>query len=424
MQAQVIYSDQQCGPDDRNNATKSIAINLSREMIPSFSLKPLPAIIFGPGCLDRLSTIGTPLGEKVLIITGEGFKKRYHHWSSVEAQLLGAGLRLEYAIVSGEPSPEIIDRLVASFHSEKLDWIVGIGGGSVIDTGKAVAAMLPAGETIEQFLEGVGTRQPDGSTLPFVAVPTTAGTGSEASANAVITRTGSDGYKKSLRHQNYVPDWAIIDPQLMRTCPPELTAACAMDAFTQLVEGFLSTQASVLTDAIAWSGLEAVQRSLVPVYHDGDDLEARGDMAYAALCSGIVLANAGLGVIHGLAPAVGSSLSMSHGAVCGTLMGAGNEVTLQKLTELVQPGSHYQYYIDKYQRLGHLFCKDLTITDNGADCFIQELHRLIDLLQLPRLAEFGATSDDLNSLIDSAQLKNNPAPLAKDDIRKILEQRL
>ena len=389
-----------------------------------FSLKPLPAISFGAGCLNKLESIVPRIGSNFLILTGLGFRARYTPWSVLETQLRRSGVRLEFVTVSGEPSPEVIDRIVASFFSQALDGVVAIGGGSVLDAGKAVAAMLPAGETIEQFLEGVGSRKPDGNTLPFVAIPTTAGTGSEASANAVITRPGSNGYKKSLRHRNYVPDYALIDPELMQSCPPDLTAACSMDAFSQLVEGFLSTQASPLTDAIAWSGIEAVERSLIKAYRHGNDLRARTDMAYAALCSGIVLANAGLGIIHGLAPALGSIFSISHGVVCGTLMGAGNAITLEKLRNLVDSNPHYQDYIDKYSRLGSLFSGPNSVHGDAGKFFIDHLHQITDLLRLPRLAELGASYEDFDEVVKTASNKNNPAQLTPEEISRILQLRL
>ena len=389
-----------------------------------FSLKPLPAISFGAGCLNKLESIVSRIGSNFLVLTGLGFLTRYTHWSVLETQLRRTGIKIEFVTISGEPSPEVIDRIVASFFPQALDGVVAIGGGSVLDAGKAVAAMLPAGETIEQFLEGVGSRKPDGNTLPFVAIPTTAGTGSEASANAVITRPGSNGYKKSLRHRKYVPDYALIDPELMQSCPPDLTAACSMDAFSQLVEGFLSTQASPLTDAIAWSGIEAVERSLINAYRHGDDLRARTDMAYAALCSGIVLANAGLGIIHGLAPALGSIFSISHGVVCGTLMGAGNAITLEKLRNLVDSNPHYQDYIDKYSRLGILFSAPNRVHGDAGKFFIDQLHQITDLLRLPRLAELGASYEDLDEVVKTASNKNNPAQLTPEEIRRILQLRL
>ena len=393
-------------------------------MIPPFSIKPLPAITFGAGCIANLCSIVESLGTRFLIITGVSFRSRQRSWSTIEKQLLSLGTRLDYATIAGEPTAAAIDLIVDSYFPEKIDGIVAIGGGSVLDAGKAISAMLPAGEPVEQFLEGVGTRKPDGLTLPFVAVPTTAGTGSEVSANAVITKPGPDGYKKSLRHPNYVPNIALIDPELMLSCSPPLTAACSMDTFSQLVEGFLSTQASPLTDAIAWSGLESLQRSLLQAYQNGDDIRARSDMAYAALCSGIVLANAGLGVIHGLAPGLGSTLSIAHGVVCGTLMGAGNQITLEKLREAVQSDSQYQPYIDKYQRLGRLFYSQPAGVGQEAENFIDEVHRVIEQLGLPSLSECGTETEDLEALLEAASNKNNPVMLSKEDIKKILLLRL
>ena len=197
-----------------------------------------------------------------------------------------------------------------------------------------------------------------------------------------------------------------------------------MDAFTLLVEGFLSTQSSPFTDSIAWSGIEAVQRSLVQAYKNGIDLGARTEMAYAALCSGIVLANAGLGVIHGLAPALGSRFSIPHGVVCGTLMGAGNEITLMKLNELAQADLNYQPFLNKYNRLGRLISSRRSKGQHEAGGFIEEIQRIIDLLELPRLSDFGAKQEELIDLIDAASNKNNPVQLSRADIQEILLQRL
>jgi alcohol dehydrogenase len=343
---------------------------------------------------------------------------------AVEKALRGSRATLHYALIDHEPTPEAIDSITAAHAELEIDGVIAIGGGSVIDAGKAVSAMLPSGEHIEKFLEGVGNRQPDGSKLPFVAVPTTAGTGSEASANAVITRPGPEGYKRSLRHDNYIPDFALIDAELMTSCPPELTASCSMDAFTQLVEGFLSTRASAFTDGVAWSGLEAVQRSLLRVYQDGEDLQARGDMAYAALCSGIVLANAGLGIIHGLAPALGSMFGIPHGTVCGTLMAAGNELTLKGLHEGIDNQHGSTQALSKYRRLDRLFCPDGAEGGKDGQRFIDRLYQLTEKLQLPKLSAFGAEARQLETIAGMAANKNNPVDLSRADITSLLLKRL
>lgn len=394
-------------------------------MISSFKLKPLPSINFGACSIDSLPDITLSFGTNVLIITGSGFRKRLNQWTFIEDKLLRLKATLSYARISSEPGPDEIDAIVAQYRPVDPDVVIAIGGGSVMDGGKAVSAMLPAGDLIEHYLEGVGHKQPTGQKTPFIAVPTTAGTGSEATANAVITRLGSNGYKKSLRHDRYIPDHTVIDPELMRSCPQPLTASCSMDTFTQLVEGFLSTGATAVTDALAWEGLNAVRRSLLTVYHDGSNIDARTDMAFASLCSGIVLANAGLGIIHGLAPALGSLLAIPHGAACGTLMASGNEVTFNKLLEDTQPDtSSTESFLSKYDRLGRLFCTDLPDREKPGRMFIDYLYNITDELDLPRLTEYGVTSDTLDEIVSSSSNKNNPVALDSGEIRSIVEKRL
>ncbi len=389
-----------------------------------FTIKPLPAITVGPGCVNRLGAITESIGTTFLVITGENTMSRLRCGTAVENALSNSRATLHYARIGYEPTPEAIDSITAAHTECGIDGVIAIGGGSVVDAGKAVSAMLPSGEQIEQYLEGVGNRQPDGSKLPFVAVPTTAGTGSEASANAVITRPGPEGYKRSLRHDRYVPDFALIDAELMCSCPPELTASCSMDAFTQLVEGFLSTRASAFTDGVAWSGIEAVQRSLLQAYHHGHDLQARADMAYAALCSGIVLANAGLGIIHGLAPELGSMFGIPHGTVCGTLMAAGNELTLNGLRERVNDQHGPALPLNKYRRLGRLFCPGGAEAGDDGQCFVDQLYQLTEKLKLPGLSAYGADARQLEAIAGKASNKNNPVSLSQKDITALLLKRL
>ena len=215
------------------------------------------------------------------------------------------GIKYHHVVVSGEPSPELIDTTVEKYRNEAVDAIVAIGGGSVLDAGKAISAMLHRTESIKEFLEGVGTIEHPGTKLPFIALPTTSGTGSEATKNAVISHVGKSGYKKSLRHDNFVPDIAIVDPRFTLSCPQNITAASGMDCFTQLIESYLSDKANEYTDALAWEGLKEIKSSLVQSYMHGNDIQARTGMAFASLTSGICLANAGLGVVHGFASSIG-----------------------------------------------------------------------------------------------------------------------
>jgi alcohol dehydrogenase class IV len=308
---------------------------------------------------------------------------------------------------------------VSGLCARNIDAVVAIGGGSVIDAGKAVSAMLKADGPVTDYLEDVGTKQHSGLKIPFIAVPTTAGTGSEATANAVLSKPGLEGFKKSLRHVNFTPDVAIIDPELMLGCPPDVTAACGMDAFTHLLESYVSTKASPMTDALAESGMAHVRDNLVPACSTlAKDLDTRGAMAYAALLSGITLANAGLGVVHGMASSIGGHFAISHGVICGNLVGSATRATIQKLFT-VDP-KHPS--LEKYACAGYLLAgKHFNTIENGCDLLLHTIDTWTRKLELPSLANFGLTEADIDALIAGSSNKNNPAKLDKDEIREIYE---
>ena len=387
----------------------------------SFTLKPLPEIDFGFDSIKNLPNYVKTLGRSILLLTGAGSLKHSGNRDRVLSLLSEHDLRISLVEVDQEPSPQIIDSIVKQHTSQKIDVVIAIGGGSVVDAGKAVSAMLPVGEAVKQYLEGIGLRQPTGEKIPFIAIPTTAGTGSEATSNAVISQSGKNGFKKSLRHDRYIPDIALIDPLLMRSCPPEITAACGMDTFTQLVEAYLSTKSSPITDAIAWKGIQSVHQSLFRVYEEPDDIHGRSQMALASLCSGIVLMNAGLGVVHGLAPALGCLFPISHGAVCGTLMAAANDITLSKL-EAEQKNSEA---LLKYARLGKLCSAKGNKSDEYyRKSFIQYLYYLAKALNLRKLSHFDVNASDLGQIAAASSNKNNPVVLTHEEMIRILEIRL
>jgi alcohol dehydrogenase class IV len=283
--------------------------------------------------------------------------------------------------------------------------------------------MLPLREPVTPYLEGVGTKTHPGKTLPFIAVPTTAGTGSEATKNAVISKVGKSGFKKSLRHDNFTPVCAIVDPELTLSCPPRVTAACGMDAFTQLLESYVSPQASPFTDALALSGIELMAPALIPASTgQAGDIGLRTSLAYAAFLSGITLANAGLGIIHGLAAALGGLAPIAHGVVCATLLAEACRTNVTRLRELRGPED---VLLAKFARLGRIVsgARDADAPD-ACDLLLRTLDEWTEKLPIPRLGAYGVSESDLDALAAQAGQKNNPVRLEVDDIKAILHARL
>ncbi len=391
-------------------------------MVTSFSFTHMPDIQFGTGKIKMLPEIMSRFGTDVLLITGARSFIESEHWDRLLSQFEDAGIQWRHFIIDREPSPEMIDRCVINNSDPVPSVVVAIGGGSVLDAGKAISAMIKEKGSVMDYLEGVGTKKPSGKKVRFVAVPTTSGTGSEATKNAVITRTGQKGFKKSLRHDHYVPDLALIDPELTLSCTPEQTAMSGMDAFTQLLESYVSTNASPFTDALAIDALRILSDSLpVAVEHGYDSPEARTGMSYSAFISGITLANAGLGVVHGFASSVGGYFDVPHGLVCGTLMGAVNRVTLRKLLKTDQN----PVALAKYARVGKIFTKQ----DGKSDTFFTQA--LIDLIDdwtdrfgIQKLSEFGVGSQDIDKIVKSTSNKNNPVALDQIELEEIMRSRI
>jgi alcohol dehydrogenase class IV len=298
------------------------------------------------------------------------------------------------------------------------DVVVAIGGGSAIDTGKAVAVRFTVDRSIVDYLEGVGSISPSGGTLPFVAVPTTAGTGSEATKNAVLSRPGPDGFKKSLRHDNFVPVLALIDPRLQLSCPPELTAASGLDAITQLLEAYVSRQATPFTDALALDGLAAAGRGFARAVERGAaDVDARASMAYAAYLSGVCLANAGLGTVHGLAGAAGALIEVPHGVFCGLLV---PEVTRRTVEALRRER-------DGLGTLGKYAAAGRALTGRTTGALEDQIERLLDRLEefvrignLRGLESYGLTEQIAGEIAASGGNKANPREFAPKELTDIL----
>jgi len=236
-----------------------------------------------------------------------------------------------------------------------------------------------------------------------------------------LTKIGKGGFKKSLRHNNFVPDIAIVDPELTLSCPSNSTAACGMDAFTQLLESYVSTNASVITDCLAYNGMKHVIRSLCRAVSTPDDLAARTDVSYASLISGITLANAGLGVVHGFASSIGGFFDIPHGVVCGTLMAVSTKFNIAKLRRQANPN----ITLTKYANIGKLMTNSSDKTDAYyCDLLVETLYNWTEKFDIPTLDQFAVSENDFKRIIDITLQKQNPAALDKHSLELILKERV
>ncbi|MCC5932447.1 MAG: iron-containing alcohol dehydrogenase [Cyclobacteriaceae bacterium] len=387
----------------------------------NFSFTSTPDIHFGAGKIKSLPGLVSPFGKKTFLLTGrKSFRSGIYYQQLLDA-LSEQGLQLRISAVEGEPTPQSVDVLRDENAGFNPDVVIAIGGGSVIDAGKALSAMLTVHGSIRDYLEGVGDRVHPGTKIPFIAVPTTAGTGSECTKNAVISETGSSGFKKSLRHRNFVPDIALIDPRLTFDCPPFITATSGMDAFTQLLEPYLSNIANPFTDSLAVAGLEQVSMHLKRSYHQADELRARSGMSMAACLSGICLANAGLGLVHGFASSIGGLFPVAHGLICSVMMYPVNKITVDKLRSSLSSSNA----LSKYARVGEIFAGDCGKSDDWYIDFLMEtIHSLHHELQIPHLSDFNISENDFDAIVAKTANRNHPVNMEKEELIQILEKAL
>lgn len=395
-------------------------------MIPAFSVSCLPRIVFGEGTFNQVPVLSASMGKRVLLVTGGHSLRDSPHWSALTAGLSEQGVSWEQMRVEGEPSPQLVDEALCAWRGAQIEVVVGIGGGSVLDVAKAVAGLLPHGNSVMDHLEGVGPGHPYiGPATPFIAVPTTAGTGSEATKNAVLSVQGTQGFKKSFRHDLLVPRYAVVDPLLLASCPPGLIAANGMDALTQLLESYVSSRASPFTDALALSGLAAVRDGLID-WHEGNEHAASGRsrMAYAALLSGITLAQAGLGSVHGLSSPLGAYFPIPHGVVCGTLVAAATDVNIRALRERTPDSPS----LEKYAQIGRMLNgKPQLSCEEAWKHLVQTLSDWTQKMDLPRLRAYGIQELDISMIVANCRgssMKTNPVELTDAEVREVLKQRL
>jgi alcohol dehydrogenase len=392
-----------------------------------FSLSRLPRISYGSGRIAEVPALAATYGRTVLLVTGKQSFCATPRWEIFTRSLEAKGMNWLHFTVSGEPSPTLVDQAVNLFRKEKIDVIIAIGGGSVLDAAKAIAGLLPHGNSVMDHLEGVGKNVPyHGPSTPFIAIPTTAGTGSEATKNSVLSVQGPDGFKKSFRDECLVPEYAVIDPDLLASCPRELVAADGMDAFTQLLESYVSLKANPFIDALAWSGMSAVKEGFFAAWEGNEPSASQGRaaMAYAALLSGIALAQVGLGSVHGLASPLGAYFPIPHGVVCGTLVSAATEINIKAM----QQREPENPALAKYAQVGRLLTGRTELDDATAGSSLTALlAEWSERLQLPRLNGYGISAADFPMIVANSRgssMQTNPIVLTDDEITTILMQRL
>lgn len=390
-----------------------------------FSIARLPRIIFSRNAISQLPELASQYGQRVLLVFGASSFEKSEAYTDLVKGLDELSLDIVKCNIPGEPSPQMVDSIVSEYSSSDIDVVVGIGGGSALDAAKAIAGLLRVKQSVMDYLEGVGPElNYQGPAVPFIAVPTTAGTGSEATKNAVLSVQGEGGFKKSFRDDKLVAEYAVIDPQLLETCPQSVIAANGMDALTQLIESYVSTNSNIMTDALAISGLRSARDGLYALYQDSTDSVAQEKMAHASLMSGICLAQTGLGSVHGLASPLGAFYPIPHGVVCGTLVAEATQMNI----EIMQSREPDNAALKKYATLGDVINeKRHPDADASREALCRQLFDWARLMQLPRLSEYGLTEQGIDEVVRNSRgssMKTNPVVLTDQEIKNLCLSRL
>jgi alcohol dehydrogenase class IV len=380
-----------------------------------FEFATATRIVFGWGAAGRLGAEAAALGRHAFVLTGA----RPDRSVRLLRQLDNQHVRHTPFPVDREPTVELVLEAARVASVGHCDLIIAIGGGSAIDTAKVVAALLTNGGELADYLEVIGSGKPLGRmSAPLIAVPTTAGTGAEVTRNAVI-ESSAHRIKVSMRSPFMLPRLALVDPELTVSMPPDLTAATGLDALTQLLEAFVSRNASPLTDAICREGLARAARSLWPAYCNGNDPTAREDMCIASLFGGLALANAGLGAVHGIAGPFGGRFKAPHGAVCGRLLPFVISANIAALRER-DPGSPALARLQEAARI--LTGSPGASADDAGSC----LRELCGRLPVPALSAYGFSSEQAADLVSAAMrsssMRGNPIDLTQTELLSILNQ--
>ena len=363
-------------------------------------------ILFGSGTFAQLARIAGTYGRRPLVVTGK---------RPVDG-IAGTSFQ-----VAGEPTIAVVRTGVDAFRHAECDMVIAIGGGSAIDAGKAIAACAANPGDLLDYLEVIGKGQPlEATPYPFIAIPTTAGTGSEVTRNAVLG-SPEHAVKVSLRSPMMLPRAAIVDPALTAGLPPAITASTGLDALTQLIEPYVSTRANPMTDGFCLDGIRRVAISLPRAYANDGDREARTGMAYASLLGGLALANAGLGVVHGFAAPIGGMFGAPHGAICAALLAEGMRTNIRALRKRAPAGGS----IGRYREIASIVTGDREASPEDGAAWVEALvHRL----SVPGIATWGIRDCDVPELVAKAErassMKANPIVLTASELTAVLEQSL
>ena len=372
-------------------------------------------IIFGPGTVSQAASIALGLGKCACLVTGSSIKRS----SFLIEQLDEKKIKYVTFCVTGEPTTIIVREGIKTARKAGCDFVISIGGGSVLDTGKAIAAMLTNHGELEDYLEVVGKGQPlIIRAAPHIAIPTTAGTGAEVTRNSVIG-VPEKKVKVSMRSALMLPSVAIIDPMQTYSMSPTVTAFTGLDALTQLIEAFVSIKSNPLTDGICREGITAAGRSLLKAYKNGNDTDSRQDMSLAGLFGGLALANAGLGAVHGFAGPLGGMISSPHGAICAALLPGVMEINVRALQKR-NPDSKS---LSRYDIVAQILTKR---ADVQAEAAVEWIQQLCKSMQIPSLKKLGLTKDNFPVVIEKAKksssMKGNPIELEDVELEEILEK--
>ena len=382
-----------------------------------FEFSTAAKIIFGNGKLNSISALIEEHSPRVLIVSGAPEEISDRLLNQLDLQ----GVNFTFIKIDQEPTVDVVREVVELARVELTNLLIGIGGGSALDTAKATAALLTNPGDITDYLEVIGLNKPlNNPSLPLIAIPTTSGTGSEVTRNAVI---GSPEHqvKVSLRSPHLLPRIALVDPELTISVPPSITAITGLDALTQLIEPFTCSSPNPLTDAFCQEGIQCIAHSFFKAYDDGSNLRAREDMSLASLFSGFALANAKLGAVHGLAGPIGGEIPAHHGAICASLLPNVMEANISALIHRYPSNPT----LERYAKVGKLLSGNPAATTETA---VQWIRTFCQHAKIQPLSSFGLNESHFSKIIEKAlkasSMKGNPITLIEDELRNILQRSL